>query len=94
MEIIKSLNKKKITDTIIKSIIWNTIIDIFKQEKNIDIKDFLISIKIMWNVFLIKTNKPAINNELIILNEKIKKVSVEKLQRLGLRLKEVEIKYK
>jgi len=45
MEIRKSLNKKNLIETVIKSIIWNTIIDIFKQKKNIDIKEFLISIR-------------------------------------------------
>lgn len=93
MEIRKSLNKKNLIETVIKSIIWNTIIDIFKQKKNIDIKEFLISIRFIWDVFLIKTNKPAINNELILLDDIIKKALEEKLQKLRLR-QQINLKYK
>jgi len=93
MEIRKSLNKKNLIDTVTKSIIWNTIIDIFKQNKNIDIKEFLISIRLIWDVFLIKTNKPAINNELILLDDIIKKALEKKLQKLGLR-QQINLKYK
>ena len=81
-------------ETIMKSIIWNTIIEIFKSEKNIDITSYLVSIRFMWETILVKTNKPIINSELLLLNEKIKKASLEKLKKLGLRLKEFEIKYK
>jgi hypothetical protein len=38
--------KNNINETIIKSIIWNNIIDLFKTEKNIDITSYLISITI------------------------------------------------
>jgi hypothetical protein len=81
-------------DVIVKSIIWNTIIDIFNAEKSIDITSFLSSIQLLWDIVLIKTNKPIINSELIILSKEIKKASVEKLQKLWLRFKDFEIKYK
>lgn len=94
MQIWDSIRRSWREDTIIKSIIWNTIIEIFKSQKNIDIKDYLVSIKFMWNTILVKTNKSIINAELYLINEKIKKASVEKLQKLGLRLKDFDIKYK
>ena len=81
-------------DVIVKSIIWNTIIDIFNAEKNIDITSFLSSIQLLWDIVLIKTNKPIINSELIILNKQIKKASVEKLKKLWLKFRDFEIKYK
>jgi hypothetical protein len=41
-----SNNKNKISDAIIKSIIWNNIIDLFISEKKIDITPYLISVTI------------------------------------------------
>ena len=94
MQIWDSIRKMWNEETIIKSIIWNTIIEIFKSEKNMDITSYLVSIKLMWEAILVKTNKPIINWELYLLNEKIKKASKDKLKKLGLRLKDFEIKYK
>ena len=94
MQIWDSIRKAWNEETIIKSIIWNTVIEIFKSEKNMDITSYLVSIKLMWEAILVKTNKPIINWELYLLNEKIKKASKDKLKKLGLRLKDFEIKYK
>ena len=94
MQLWDSIRKMWNEETIIKSIIWNTIIEIFKSEKNMDITSYLVSIKLMWEAILVKTNKPIINSELYLLNEKIKKASKDKLKKLGLRLKDFEIKYK
>ena len=94
MQIWDSIRKTWNEETIIKSIIWNTIIEIFKSEKNMNITSYLVSIKLMWEAILVKTNKPIINSELYLLNEKIKKASKDKLKKLGLRLKDFEIKYK
>jgi ERCC4-related helicase len=62
-----------------KSIIWNTIIEVFKWEKNIDITDYLSSIKINSVKITIKTTKPIINAELHTIDDKIKKSLIEKL---------------
>jgi len=80
-------------EIIIKSIIWNTIIDIFKDKKNIDITKYLVSIKLKWENILIKTNKPIINTELYLLNEEIKKASKDKLKKLSLNFIDFELKY-
>ena len=76
-----------------QSIIWNTIIEIFKNKKNIDITKYLVSIKLKWENILVKTNKPIINTELYFLNEEIKEVSKKKLQKLWLNFIDFEIKY-
>ena len=76
-----------------QSIIWNTIIEIFKNKKNIDITKYLVSIKLKWENILVKTNKPIINTELYFINEEIKEVSKEKLQKLWLNFIDFEIKY-
>jgi len=94
MEINKSLNKKNLADTVIKAIIYNTIIDIFKIEKNIDLRKYLTSTKFVWEIFLVKTTKPIINTELYLLNTKIKKVCLDKLNKLWFKFKNFDIKYK
>ncbi|MDD3645806.1 MAG: hypothetical protein PHH06_00195 [Candidatus Gracilibacteria bacterium] len=94
MQLGDSIRRSGKDQVVIKSIIWNTIIEIFKGEKGIDVKNYLVSIRLMGDAILVKTNKPLINSELLLLSEKIKKASAEKLQRLGLRLKDFEIKYK
>ncbi len=94
MEISKILNKKWLSLTTKKSIIYNTIIEVFLKEKKIDIKKYLISIKKVWNIFLVKTNKPIINTELYLLNEKIKKESLEKLKKIWFKFIDFDIKYK
>ncbi len=94
MLISKFLSKNKQSDTIIKSIIFNTIIETFKQQKNINIEKYLISIKILWNIILVKTTKPLINSELILLNEKIINKLQKKFKRLDLKKTFNEIKYK
>ncbi len=86
--------KININDTIIKSIIFNTIIEIFLNEKKIDIKKYLISIKINKNFILIKTNKPIITSELLLLNEKIINLLNKKFERLNFDISKYEIKYK
>jgi hypothetical protein len=58
---------------IIKSIVWNTIIEVFKREKSIDITDKLISITINKNSITVKTQTPLINAELKFLDETIQK---------------------
>ena len=94
MLISEILNKKWLSDTTKKSIIYNTIIEVFLENKKIDIKSYLISIKNIWNVFLVKTTKPIINTELYLLNEEIKEKSLQKLNKIGFKFLDFEIKYK
>jgi hypothetical protein len=46
MELKNSINRLGKTEIIIQSIIWNTIIEIFKTKKNIDLTTYLVSIKL------------------------------------------------
>ena len=62
---------KEKTELFIKTAVWNSLVEIFKEEKKIDISKFLISIKISKNNILIKTNKPILNSEMFLLSEKI-----------------------
>jgi len=51
----------------IKTSIWNSFIDVFKQKKSIDVSDYMVSVQIRWKTLLIKTNKPILNAEAKIL---------------------------
>lgn len=93
MDLGKSIRSSWKTEIIIQSIIWNTIIEIFKSKKNIDITSYLVSIKLKWENILIKTNKPIINTELYNYSEEIKKTSSNKIKKLWLNYRDFEIKF-
>lgn len=76
----------------IKTSVWNSIVDIFKQEKNLDVSEFLISVKISSKKIFIKTNKPIFNSEAILLQEKISSKIREKLLKAEIDF-DFEIKY-
>ena len=80
-------------EVIIKSILWNSVIDVFNTEKNIDITPYLISIRLNAKVIFIKTTNPLINTELLLLDHKIKKLFSEKLKKVGIIFYDFEVKY-
>lgn len=87
------LDWSKIKATIIKSIVWKSVVELFKSEKNIDISSFVISVKISWDTILIKTNKPLINSELTLLNNSLFTILNEKFDKMGIKFDKLEIKY-
>lgn len=93
MKLTTSINKKNLNELVIKSSIWNSIIEVFKQEKNMDITPYLVSIQIKWNRIIIKTNKTILNAELLMLSDKINQRISEKLKKIWLRFEEFEIRY-
>jgi len=83
-------NKKEV---FIKSIMWNSIIEIFKSEKNIDIEKYLVSIQLRWNTILLKSNKPIINTEALLLDDKIKELFSHKIKKIWIKFYDFELKY-
>jgi len=63
--------------------LWNAICEVFLEEKNIDIKDYLISISQNWKTVFIKTNKPIINTQLLELEWKFLKKFKEKMKNIS-----------
>nr|MDD3720361.1 hypothetical protein [Candidatus Gracilibacteria bacterium] len=93
MKLTTSINKKNLNELVIKSSIWNSIIEVFKYEKNMDITPYLVSIQIKGNRIIIKTSKTILNTELLMLSDKINYKISEKLKKIGLRFEEFEIRY-
>ena len=93
MHIWDSIRKNNNEEMIIKSIIWNTIIEFFSETLKIDIKKYLKSVQIKWKTILIKTNKPIINTEGYNNNDKIKKALESKFKALWIKFYDFEIKY-
>jgi len=93
MDLGKSIRSSWKAEIIIQSIIWNTIIEIFKEKKKMDLTAYLVSIKLKWENVLVKTNKPIINTELYNYSEEIKKVSLSKIKKLWIKYKEFELKF-
>lgn len=90
MELNISIDKQEI---FIKSTMWNTIIDVFQSEKNINITDYLVSIQIKWKTILIKTNKPIVNMEALILDKKIKDIFTKRIKKIWIKIDNFELKY-
>jgi hypothetical protein len=48
------LSKSKL-DLFLKTALWNSIVEIFQNEKNIDITNYLVSINVRENKLIVKT---------------------------------------
>jgi hypothetical protein len=93
MDIGDALRRTGKDETIIQSIIWNSIVSVFQEEKNIDIRPYLVSVRFSKNIAIVKTKKPIINSEALLINDIIKKVSIERLSKIGIQMFGLEIKY-
>lgn len=76
----------------IKTTLWNVIVEIFKEKKEIDISSFLISIKISGKKIFIKTNKPILNAEIILFSDEIEEKVRKKLEKQEI-IFDFELKY-
>ena len=82
--------KKKL---FIKTSVWNSLIEMFQKEKDIDISEFLVSIKISEKNIIIKTNKPILNSELILLQSDLKNILTEKFEKAEIDFVDFELKF-
>ncbi len=87
------IRHKDLEEQTIKSILWKTIIDEFKEIKNIDISTYLISISISWNTIFLKTNKPLINKEISLIENIILEKFSWKIKKIGINRPSFEIRY-
>ena len=77
-----------------KSLLWNSVVEIFSTEKQIELTEKLISIKKSGNIFRITTNNPLLNQEFLFLDQKIKDLFANKLKKIWLDLENIQVKYK
>lgn len=90
--LLKSLNKTWKQNQILSSIIWNQLTNFFKETKNIDITNYIISIKIISQTIIIKTQKPIVNLQIIENKEKILKKIQESFKKIWIKRKNLDIK--
>lgn len=81
-------------EIIMKSLLWNSVVEIFATEKQIELTEKLISIKKSGNIFRITTNNPLLNQEFLFLDDKIKHLFHKKLTKIGINLENIQVKYK
>ncbi|MDR1944520.1 MAG: hypothetical protein LBQ59_00015 [Candidatus Peribacteria bacterium] len=91
MKLIFNKNKQEL---FIKTSFWNSIIEVFKLEKNIDISEYLVSIQVKGSTILVKTNNPLINAELLNFDDKIKQTFQEKTKNVETITRNFEVRYK
>lgn len=87
------IRSKELEEQTIKSILWKTIIDEYKNKNAIDISSYLISISISWSTIFIKTNKPLINKEISLVESEILQKFFEKIKKIGIKRLDFEIRY-
>ncbi|MDD2907978.1 MAG: hypothetical protein PHH98_05025 [Candidatus Gracilibacteria bacterium] len=86
------LNKQK-SELFIKTSLWNSVLEVFLEEKNIDLTPYLVSVQIKGNTLLLKTNNPLINNELNLFYDKIYLLFSKKVKNLDLKFYDFEVKF-
>lgn len=89
--LLKSLIKTWKQNQVISSIILKSIVDDFLKIKKIDISHFLISIQLKWNLIILKTNKPILNAEIMMIQNILVKNITQKLENIGIKIKELQI---
>ena len=93
MDLKSTVNMSWRQEAIIKSLAWNSAVEVFKERKNIDISDYLWSIQLKKETILIKTTKSILKSEMILFDDQIKKKIEDKLKKVGIKFKKMEIKY-
>jgi len=93
MKIWDSIRRKWREDAVIQSIVWTSIIEVYKEKKEIDITPYLDSISIRGKTVLVKTKKPIINTELWNIASEIIEAYTKRLLKMGIKLVDVNLKF-
>jgi len=93
MQIDNSLRRKKQDELVIKSLLWKIVIDVFQEKKSLDITESLVSVTLKGSTFFVKTGKSLLNYELLQIKDIILESLETKMKKLGIKLKEVDIKF-
>ena len=93
MDLKKTVKASWRQEAIIKSLVWNAVIEVFQEKKDIDITPYLWSIQIKQKTILIKTTKSIMKSEMIMLDNLIREKIEEKFKKVGIRFYQMELKY-
>ena len=93
MQINSSINKRNLQEMTVKSLVWNSIVEIFKQKKDIDIIPYLVSIQLKWKTIVVKVNKPIVKAEILLQEDNIINEVEWKFKKVWIKFYDFEIKY-
>ena len=93
MDLKKTVKASWRQEAIIKSLVWNSVIEVFQEKKDIDITEYLSSIQIKEKMILIKTNKSIMKSEMIMLDNFIQEKIEDKFKKVGIKFYQMELKY-
>lgn len=93
MQINSSINKRNLEEMTIKSLVWNSVLETFLIEKNMDIKPYLVSIQLKWKTIIVKVNKPIVKSEILLLEDMIIKEVENKFKKVWIKFYDFDIKY-
>jgi len=93
MYLSKSINNKNLNDMTIKSLVWNSIVEVFKQEKDMDIVPYLVSIQLKSKSIIVKVNKPIVKSEILLFEDNIKKEVETRFRKVWIKFYDFDIKY-
>lgn len=93
MKIWDSIRRKWREDAVIQSIIWTSIIEVYKEKTWIDVTPYLESISLSGKTILIKTKKPIINTELSNIIPDISAVYTKRLLKMGIKIMDMKLKF-
>ncbi len=89
----KSINNKNLNEMTIKSLVWNSIVEVFKQEKDMDLVPYLVSIQLKSKSIIVKVNKPIVKSEILLLEDNIKNEVENKFKKVWIKFYDFDIKY-
>jgi hypothetical protein len=82
MQINSSINKRNLEEMTVKSLVWNSIVEVFKQEKDMDVVPYLVSIQLKSKSIIVKVNKPIVKSEILLIEDNIKKEVDNKFRKI------------
>ena len=88
------LRRKGIEKSIQESLAWKTVREEYALHfGGRDIESYLLSVSYSGKVCIIKTQKPIINSQLLSIQSEIQKKLSERLQKVGISIKDLSVKF-
>lgn len=85
------IGQKKNRELLYKTLLWNSIREVFRDTFDIDVGEYLLSIIKKDKLFIVHTKKPILNTEAILYKEKIQDLFLSKLEKAWICEKDIEI---